>query len=73
MDEIDVTDIPKVWGFLSRPSDLNNDENYELAKKVFLDVTGQELNRNGCMGCKGEKYRRPFKYYAKEKYGIELR
>lgn len=73
-NDIIVTEeeLKKVYSFLSENKKLLEPSIGEYSKKVFKDVTGQDLDVSGCLGCKGAKWKRLFQHWAEVKYNVKL-
>ena len=67
-----MEDIRQVYAYLLENSKLKDPNIAEYTKRIFKDVTGFELDIQGCLGCKSAKWRRMFRIHAKQRYNVEL-
>jgi hypothetical protein len=65
-------DIRQVYGYLTENSKLTDPNIAEFSKKLFKEVTGQDLDVNGCMGCKAGKWKRLLKFWSEKRYNVIL-
>ena len=65
-------ELKQVYSYLMENKKLLEPSIGEYSKKVFKDVTGQDLDVHGCLGCKGGKWRRLFQHWAEVKYNVKL-
>jgi len=66
-------ELRQVYAYLLENSKLKDPNIAEYTKRIFKDVTGFELDIQGCLGCKSSKWRRMFRIHAKQRYNVDLK
>ena len=66
-------ELRQVYAYLLETKKLTDPNIAEYSKRIYKDVTGQELNVQGCLGCKSSGYRRTFKYWCEKRYNVILK
>ena len=67
-----LEEVIQVWGYINETKKLTDPNIAEFSKKVFKDVTGQELDIQGCFGCKSSRWKRVYQHGVKQLYNHQL-
>jgi hypothetical protein len=68
----ELEDVKLVYSYLTETKKLTDPQIGGFSSKLFKDVTGEELDIVGCMGCKSAKWKRMLKYHTKRLYNYDL-